>query len=113
VYEGGAIWIHSAPAGEKIRILRKYPRVCVEVDAIGQVIPAHEPCRWTVSYRSVIAEGTAEWVEEPREKARALAALVRKYSGQDGVEIPRGGLEGVVVIRIPLSAMTGKVSTGS
>jgi len=38
---------------------------------------------------------------------------VEKYSGQGGVEIPSGGLEGVAVIRIPLAAITGKISGGS
>jgi nitroimidazol reductase NimA-like FMN-containing flavoprotein (pyridoxamine 5'-phosphate oxidase superfamily) len=66
-----------------------------------------------MSYRSVIGQGTAKWVEEPGEKARALAALVRKYSGQGDVEIPTGGLHGVAVIRIALGSMTGKLSTGS
>jgi hypothetical protein len=113
VYEGGAVFIHSAPAGEKIRILRENPRACIEVDSIGKVIPAGEPCRWTVSYRSVIAQGTAEWIEDRGEKARALTALVEKYSGQGGVEIPSGGLEDVAVIRIPLTAITGKISRGS
>jgi uncharacterized protein len=110
VYDAGAIFIHSAPVGEKIRILGENPRLCVEVDSIGEVIPAGEPCRSTVSYRSVIAEGKAEWIEEGEEKARALASLVKKYSGQDGVEIPREGRESVVVIRIPLTSMTGKES---
>ena len=113
VYEEGAVYVHSSPEGEKIRILRKNPRVCVEVDSIGRVIPGDDPCRWSMSYRSVIGQGTAKWVEEPGEKARALAALVRKYSGQGDVEIPTGGLHGVAVIRIALGSMTGKLSTGS
>jgi nitroimidazol reductase NimA-like FMN-containing flavoprotein (pyridoxamine 5'-phosphate oxidase superfamily) len=109
----GAVFIHSAPAGEKIRILKENPRVCIEVDSIGTVIPGGEPCRWTVSYRSVIAQGTAEWIEDRGEKASALAALVEKYSGRSGVEIPSSGLEDVAVIRIPLAAITGKISRGS
>ncbi|MDD1653001.1 MAG: pyridoxamine 5'-phosphate oxidase family protein [Methanomicrobiales archaeon] len=112
VYEAGAVIIHSAPVGEKIRILGENPRVCVEVDSVGRVIPGREPCRWSISYRSVIAEGRAEIIEKEDEKAGALASLVRKYAGQEGGEIPREGLARVVVIRIPLSAMTGKISHG-
>lgn len=112
VYEAGAIFIHSAPGGKKLRILRVNPRVCVEVDTIGSVIPADEPCRWTISYRSVIAEGSAEWIVKKEEKIRALASLVRKYSGKGGAELPRERLDEVIVIRVPLDSMTGKASPG-
>jgi hypothetical protein len=110
VYERGAIFIHSAPEGEKIRILKENPRVCVEVDEAGAAIPAAEPCRWSLTYRSVIAEGMAEWVFEKEEKILALSLLMEKYSGRPAREFPLEQLDRVVVIRIPLVNMTGKVS---
>ncbi|MDD1659961.1 MAG: pyridoxamine 5'-phosphate oxidase family protein [Methanomicrobiales archaeon] len=110
VYEAGAVFIHSGPEGEKIRILRGNPRVCVEMDTIGRVFPADEPCRWTVSYRSVIAGGMAEGIEKEDGKVRALTSLVRKYSGRGAAEFLRERLDEVIVIRIPLDSMTGKAS---
>lgn len=112
VYERGAIFIHSAPEGEKIRILKENPRVCVEVDVVGTVIPAAEPCRWSFTYRTVIAEGAAEWVVKEDEKVRTLTSLVRKYSGKGRVEFPGERLDEVTVIRIPLDSITGKASPG-
>jgi nitroimidazol reductase NimA-like FMN-containing flavoprotein (pyridoxamine 5'-phosphate oxidase superfamily) len=112
VYERGAVFIHSAPVGKKIRILRENPRVCVEVDVVGTVIPAAEPCRWSFTYRTVIAEGAAEWVVKEDEKVRTLTSLVRKYSGKGRVEFPGERLDEVTVIRIPLDSITGKASPG-
>jgi nitroimidazol reductase NimA-like FMN-containing flavoprotein (pyridoxamine 5'-phosphate oxidase superfamily) len=36
-----------------------------------------QPCDWGMSYRSVIGYGTAELIEAPEEKIRALGIIVK------------------------------------
>ena len=58
-YDGHAIYAHSGP-GRKLDLMRAEPRVTFEVDE------ADAPDRW----RSVIAEGTFEEIDDPRQRER-------------------------------------------
>src|ERR687893_1491780 len=63
-YDGNAVYAHSGP-GRKLDLMRAEPRVTFEVDE------AQAPDRW----RSVIAEGAFEEIEDPRERAAAPAVI--------------------------------------
>src|ERR671911_673928 len=68
-YDGDAIYAHSGP-GRKLNLMRAEPRVTFEVDE------AEAPDRW----RSVIAEGMFEEIDDPQQRAAALAVIY----GADG-----------------------------
>jgi uncharacterized protein len=106
-YEDGAFFIHSAVEGEKIDILRKNPRVCVEVDLTAGPIPDENPCSWEMRYKSVICRGTARFVEDDGEKRKALDCILRHY-GSEPCQYPAPVLARVLVIRIDVEMMTGK-----
>lgn len=93
VYDGDAIYAHSGP-GRKLEFMRAEPRVTFEVDE------ARAPDRW----RSVIAEGTFEEIDEPRERNAALALIY----GSAG--IPDLGTQ-TVVFRIRLTSRSGRFET--
>src|SRR3954471_16414750 len=63
-YDGDAIYAHSGP-GRKLDLMRAEPRVTFEVDE------AKAADRW----RSVIAEGTFEEIDDPYERTAALAVI--------------------------------------
>src|SRR5829696_8944843 len=63
-YDGAAVYAHSGP-GRKLDLMRAEPRVTFEVDE------AQAPDRW----RSVIAEGTFEEIDDPQERMGALAVI--------------------------------------
>lgn len=92
-YDGQAIYAHSGP-GRKLDLMRAEPRVTFEVDE------AQASDRW----RSVIAEGTFEEIDEPQERAAALAVIYGP------VDIPDLGSQ-TVVFRIRLTARSGRVET--
>ena len=106
-YRDRRIYVHSAPEGTKIEILRKNPRVCFEVDRMDGVIGAANPCGWEVRYRSVIGTGTAVFLEDPGEKAEALAIIVARYGG-NASSFPAEALGRVAVLRIDVDSITGK-----
>jgi uncharacterized protein len=92
-YDGAAVYAHSGP-GRKLDLMRAEPRVTFEVDQ------AEAPDRW----RSVIAEGTFEEIDEPRQREAALEVIY----GASGV--PVLGLL-TVVFRIRLTSRSGRYET--
>jgi nitroimidazol reductase NimA-like FMN-containing flavoprotein (pyridoxamine 5'-phosphate oxidase superfamily) len=92
-YDGGAVYAHSGP-GRKLDLMRAEPRVTFEVDE------AAAPDRWC----SVIAEGTFEEIDDPRQRDAALAVIY----GADGV--PDLGSQ-TVVFRIRLTSRSGRYET--
>jgi uncharacterized protein len=91
-YDGDAVYAHSGP-GRKLDLMRAEPWVTFEVDE------AIAPDRW----RSVIAEGTFEEIDDPQRDA-ALQVIY----GSDGVP-DLGTL--TVVFRIRLTSRSGRYET--
>jgi uncharacterized protein len=92
-YDGDAVYAHSGP-GRKLELMRSEPRVTFEVDE------AEASDRW----RSVIAEGTFEEIDDPRQRDAALAVIY----GSTG--IPDLGAQ-TVVFRIRLTSRSGRYET--
>ena len=92
-YDGAAVYAHSGP-GRKLDLMRAEPRVTFEVDE------AEAPDHW----RSVIAEGTFEEIEDPRQRDAALEVIY----GADG---PAALGSQTVVFRIRLTSRSGRYET--
>ena len=99
VYDGNSIYGHST-FGQKIRMLRKNPSVCFEVEEIDDL----------ANWRSVISQGTYE--ELDGELATAAALLIRARFGPlttSATAGPAGGSgRAHVSYRIRLREMTGR-----
>jgi len=107
-YRDHTLYVHSAPAGRKVEIVRENPHVCVEFDVDQELLPGREPCSWGMRYRSAIAFGTASVVEDPAEKRRALDLIMEHYGGGAPSGYPEGLVEKILIIKIELEQMTGK-----
>jgi nitroimidazol reductase NimA-like FMN-containing flavoprotein (pyridoxamine 5'-phosphate oxidase superfamily) len=90
-YDGESIVAHSG-AGKKIQIMRRNPLVTIEVDH------ATASDRW----RSVIAKGSYEEIDDPTERDAALATIY-----PDPTTRPTFGPE-TIVYRIRLTEKTGR-----
>ena len=106
-YTRGSIYIHYAPEGEKIDILRENPRVCIEVDLTSGPIRDENPCSWEMRYKSVICRGMARFVEDTGEKQKALDCILDHY-GEGPHQFTEQALSKVAVIRVDVDRMTGK-----
>ena len=106
-FEEGSVYIHSACEGEKISLLRKNPRVCVEVDLTAGPIMDENPCAWEMRYKSVICWGTAIFLTELEEKKKGLDCILNHY-GASPNQFTETSLSKVCVIRINIDRMTGK-----
>lgn len=108
-YRDRTLYVHSAPEGRKIDVLRRNPRVCAVFETDREMLPAREACDWSVRYRSVIAFGTATLVSDPEEKRAGLDALMAHYA-RGRFDYPVEKLERTAVIRVDVEEMTGKQS---
>lgn len=105
VYDGAAIYIHSAAHGHKIDALRRNPKCSLCIVDKDDVIPEE----FTSYFRSVIVFGEACFDESIEEKVAALRLLCDKYSpGIDPeAEIARF-IKTVCIVRINIHSVTGK-----
>ena len=105
VYDGTAIFIHSAAQGHKIDALIRNPKCSLCMVDKDDVIPEE----FTSYFRSVIVFGKAHFVETTDEKIAALRLLGDKYSpGIDPeAEIARF-IKTVSILRIDIESASGK-----
>lgn len=96
-YDGECVHVATVE-GQKVRMMRANPTVCVEVDEYSA------PGRW----RSVILQGRYEEVPAD-EKAASLAVLAARFSGGGtGARRPDTHERESVVFRIRVTEATGR-----
>ena len=106
-YEKGALYVHGALVGRKIDVLKKNNRVCFEMDADVEIRNAEKACQFSLKYRSVIGTGKARFLENDKEKARALNVIMKHYSDRD-FTFSKPDLDSVLVWKIEIESMSGK-----
>lgn len=84
-YEEGIIYLHSALTGKKIDILKNNPDVCICFSTDHQLFHRHEPvaCSYGMKYRSVLAFGKIDFIEDYNTKVKVLNIIMRKYAGRN------------------------------
>ena len=109
-YDGHALYFHTASEGRKLTFLTANPQVCFEVEHGVEVRP-HEsnPCKWTVSFQSVIGYGTVIELTTATEKIEGLNHIMRHYSGR-AWPLSAQDIEATRVWRLAIERLTGKQS---
>lgn len=84
-YEDGIVYLHSAPVGKKIDVLKTNRDICVTFSTDHQLFNRHEQvaCSYGMKYKSVLISGKVEFIEDFDEKVRVLNIIMRKYAGKD------------------------------
>jgi len=107
VYDKGNIYFHSATEGHKLDAIRNEPKVSFCVTAQDNII-AEE---FNTLYKSVIAFGKAEILEDEQSKRDALESILQKYSAdffEKGKEYIKEEWDNCVAVRITVEHMSGK-----
>src|ERR671933_1962738 len=120
VYHDGTIYMHSHPFGEKLDNISRNPKVGFEVDQHICFLPSYyfhptDASQADTLYISVVIKGNAFFVEDDKEKAEALNALMRKYQKEGRYEIldqHMPSVHEVTVIKIVPREMRGKYKIG-
>lgn len=108
-YRENALYFHTGKKGKKMEILQKNNRVCFEMEVDLKIVPADNPCKWNMRYRSVVGFGRAVILEGPEEKRQALDVIVKHYGGSL-MAYDEKRVKGLAVIKVAIGSMTGKQS---
>ena len=102
-----ALYLHSAVQGKKLDMIRKNPRVFIEMDCDRQPFEGEKPCQYGLSYSSLMGRGTAHIIEDVAEKERAMTMLMKTQTNKDFTFNERL-VSIVAVIRIDVEEYTAK-----
>jgi len=109
-YCGNSLYIHSAPEGRKIDVLRRCPTVCFEVEVDVEMEPASKPCAWGIRYASVMGWGQATFLHDVEEKRAALDLLMTHYGAERPYTYNNDILAKTCIIRVNIDQLSGKRS---
>ena len=109
-YRENCLYIHSAPEGKKIDILRKNPLVCFEVEQQADIIEDDVACKWSTLYRSVVGYGNVEIVTDFEEKKRGLEIIMTQHGAKGKMEFNKKEVEFIVFLKVSITSLTGKQS---
>ncbi len=84
-YTEGYIFLHSSKTGKKMDILKEKNKVCISFSIDHELRWQSEnmACSYSMKYRSVLAYGRVEFIEEPEKKIEALNCIMLHYTGEE------------------------------
>ncbi len=101
------LFFHSAKEGRKITALKENNNVCFEMDCEHRLITGDTACQYSYSFKSIIGNGKAVFIDEVEEKKTALSALMRHQTGKD-FSFDDKSVDSVLVFKIIADEFTGK-----
>lgn len=105
------LYVHCAKEGRKLDIIKKNPRVFIELETNVAIVSGGDiPCKYGSEYASVMGDGTAVFVEDAKEKILGLQLMMKTQSGRD-FEITEQMTKSVTVLRIDIPCVTAKSRT--
>ncbi len=109
VYRDGKIYFHCAKTGHKLDAIAQHDKVSFCVIDLDDV----KPEIYSTHYRSVIAFGRAQILDDEADKRSAFEILAAKYSPDDpqgrAQEIDKQ-LKNVCIFAVAIEHMTGKAA---
>jgi nitroimidazol reductase NimA-like FMN-containing flavoprotein (pyridoxamine 5'-phosphate oxidase superfamily) len=109
-YSNGVIFIHSAPNGRKMELLKRNNRVSFEIEYMGEIIKKDVPCKWTAKYRSVMGLGTITIIENPENKKEGMDRIMRKYGFKGGIAYDEASFSRMIILELKIETIRGKQS---
>jgi nitroimidazol reductase NimA-like FMN-containing flavoprotein (pyridoxamine 5'-phosphate oxidase superfamily) len=101
------LYLHSAVRGKKLDMIRKNSNVFFEMNCDLIPFEGPVPCRYGLSYSSLMGQGHARIIDDPEEKQDAMTILMKTQSGKD-FSFNEKLVSIVSVIRIDVSEYTAK-----
>lgn len=108
-YENKTIYLHTSNYGGKLKILKKNNNVCIEFDIDHDLFYRDKEvaCSWRWKYRSVIAHGKAEIIDDHDEKINGLKIFMKNYSDID-FKFSKPSVDNIKIIKIKIDKLTGR-----
>lgn len=104
------IYFHGSATGKKVDVLRNQPDICIafSTDHELRYVDEEVACSWSMRYRSVLAYGKAEIVENPEEKVNILNVIMSHYTGRT-FEYNAPSIKEVMVFKVKIDKLEGRV----
>lgn len=108
-YHKRTLYIHSAPEGKKIELLKANPEVCVSfsTDHVLRWQDSTVGCSYSMKYRSVLLYGSVEFIEDFDEKEAILHVIMKQYKAEN-YKFGAPAIKNVCVMRIKASKLEGR-----
>jgi len=108
-YKNDYIYLHSAPEGKKIEILKKNPKVCIAFSTDHKLAFRSEnmACSYHMKFKSVLAYGVVEFIDDYDQKIEVLNIVMEKYTGRT-FDYNAPAINNVAIFRVKVEEMTGK-----
>jgi len=108
-YKDHTFFFHGSPKGKKAEVLKHNPYACILFSTDHQLRYVNEEvaCSWSMRYRSVIAYGKAEFVEDMKEKVDCLNIIMSNYSDRS-FEYNDPAVREVMVFKVQVEKMEGR-----
>ena len=110
-YSEGYIYIHSAPEGKKIELLKQNKQVCFEVEGTVEIVKGDEACDWTTRYQSVVGYATVEILSDEQSKQKGLEVIMAQHGAHELVKFNARNLERMVILKLRITSVSGKQSS--
>lgn len=101
------LYLHGATQGRKLDLMRKNPKVFLEMECDIKQFEGDVACRYGMAYKSLMGRGIAEIVEDPKEKMKCLSLFMKTQTGKD-FEFNEKLVKVVSIIRIGVIEYTAK-----
>ena len=110
-YRDGHIYIHSAPEGKKIELLKNNSLICFEVEDTVQIVKGEEACDWTTRYRSVVGYATVEILSSEKGKQEGLEVIMAQHGAPELISFDEKNLKRMVILKLRITSLSGKQSS--
>ena len=108
-YKDDCIYLHSSQTGKKIDILGKNSNVCVSfsTDHLLRWQSENVACSYSMKYRSVLAYGKVEFVEDSNQKIEALNIIMSQYTKKE-FSYSEPAVKDVKVFKVVVEKLEGR-----
>src|SRR6267154_141671 len=111
---GDSIYFHGSAASRMLRNLSNGLAVCITVTLADGLVLARSVFNHSMNYRSVVALGTAQVIEDSTEKLTGLHAFTEKIlpgRWNDARQPNEKELKATSILKLPLTEVSAKVRT--
>jgi len=112
---GDSIYFHGSAASRMHRNLSNGLSVCITVTLADGLVLARSVFNHSMNYRSVVALGTAQLIDDSTEKLTALHAFTEKIlpgRWNDARQPNEKELKATSILKLPLTEVSAKLRTG-
>ncbi len=108
-YKDDYVYFHCSRTGKKIDILMKNPKVCISFSSDHDLKWVNEEiaCSWSMRYRSVLAYGNVEFVDDFDQKEEALRIFMKNYSDID-FSFNDPAVKDILIFRVKIDKLHGR-----